>query len=453
MDRSHGAVTRRTVGRWVGGLLAAGAAGGALAACNPSGQAGSPGAGSTLSQSGEITWQIADNGQVDGQAWFDKTFIPAFTKDRPDVKINMLYVTWQEHGAKRDTLFAAGQGADLLQSGAGLAHAYRKLVVPLDDRLRRWKEWGDYFPSTLATSTWQDKHYGVPARVDARGMVYRKDLFDQQGLKLPETWDEMRQAAIALTRKEGGDVAVVGFDPNDWDDKQFGSQRYIPVAWQNGAEIVSPDNRKATFNSTEGIDALKYWNDLFTQIAPLEAKLPAAPPRASRLAGGTAAAMLVGQWIQADAVQVLPEALPNLVVRPPLKQRKQQINLFTNWFGLGSQSKFPDLSWDVLMAFNRSENLLEYARLVTSTLPRKGLPDSQYSSDPRYQIKTWTEIVEKYSRPNPLIVTQSGTDAGGVMSLAMRNVREGKQSPKQALDEAAKLWQEYLDGGAREFGL
>jgi hypothetical protein len=52
-----------------------------------------------------------------------------------------------------------------------------------------------------------------------------------------------------------------------------------------------------------------------------------------------------------------------------------------------------------------------------------------------------------------LTVTQSGTDAGGVMSLAMRNVREGKQSPKQALDEAAKLWQEYLDGGAREFGL
>jgi ABC-type glycerol-3-phosphate transport system substrate-binding protein len=141
------------------------------------------------------------------------------------------------------------------------------------------------------------------------------------------------------------------------------------------------------------------------------------------------------------------------VVRPPLKQRKQQINLFTNWFGLGSQSKFPDLTWDLMLYFNRGESLLEYARLVASTLPRKGLPDSQYTSDPRYQIKTWTEIVEKYARPNPLTVTQSGTDAGGVMSLAMRNVREGKQSPKQALDEAAKLWQEYLDGGAREFGL
>jgi ABC-type glycerol-3-phosphate transport system substrate-binding protein len=120
---------------------------------------------------------------------------------------------------------------------------------------------------------------------------------------------------------------------------------------------------------------------------------------------------------------------------------------------VGVQSKYPDLAWELMLYLNRSENLLEYARLVASTLPRKGLPDSKYTSDPRYQIKTWSEIVEKYARPNPLTVTQSGSDAGGVMSLAMRNVREGKQSPKQALDEAAKLWQDYLDGGAREFGL
>ena len=35
----------------------------------------------------------------------------------------------------------------------------------------------------------------------------------------------------------------------------------------------------------------------------------------------------------------------------------------------------------------------------------------------------------------------------------MRAVREGKQSPKEALDEAARLVQESLDGGAREVGL
>ena len=160
-----------------------------------------------------------------GQAWLEQTLIPGFLKDRPRAQVNLLYVTWTEHGPKRDTLFAAGQGPDVLQSGAGQAHAFRRLVVSLDDRLRRWKEWGDYFPTTLATSTWKDKPYGIPARIDARAMVYRQDLFQKQGLKLPETWDELRQAATALTRREGGELAQLGYDPFDWDGANGGSWR------------------------------------------------------------------------------------------------------------------------------------------------------------------------------------------------------------------------------------
>jgi multiple sugar transport system substrate-binding protein len=446
-----GSSTRRTLmGRAARGTgaLAAGAAAAAPAACGPVGQPPPDSA----TQAGELTWQIADYGGTAGQAWFEQTLIPSFIKDRPKVQVNMLYVTWTEHGPKRDTLYAAGQGPDVLQSGAGQAHAFRKLVLPLEDRLRRWKEWADYYPTTLATSTWKDTPYGIPARIDARAMVYRQDLFQKQGLKLPETWDEFRQAATVLTHREGGELVQLGYDPSDWDGAN-GSQRFVPRVWQNGGEIVSEDGRKPLFNSTEGIDALRFHTELFNTIAPLEARLPTPPTGASRLAGGTAAAQLAGQWIQAAAIQVVPDAVAHLVVRPPLRQRRQQVNVFSNWFGLGAQSKHPDLAWDLLMHFNRADNLLEYLRLNVSTLPRKGLPETQYTSDPRYQIKTWAEVLEKYTRPNPLIVNQSGTDPYAALTAAMKAVREGRESPKQALDDAARLWQEALDGGAREFGL
>ena len=74
-------------------------------------------------------------------------------------------------------------------------------------------------------------------------------------------------------------------------------------------------------------------------------------------------------------------------------------------------------------------------------------------TDPRYQLKTWSEILDKYSRPYPLFVSQTGTDPNALLSAAMRAVREGKQSAKDALDETARQWQESLDGGAREVGL
>jgi ABC-type glycerol-3-phosphate transport system substrate-binding protein len=154
-----------------------------------------------------------------------------------------------------------------------------------------------------------------------------------------------------------------------------------------------------------------------------------------------------------QAIQAVPDAVSQIVVKPPLKQKRAQTNLFSNWYGLGSQSKRPDLAWDLLMFFNQGDNLVEYLRLNVSTPPRKGLPETGYLTDPRYQVKTWQEILDKYSRPYPLFVAQTGTDPNGAVSTAMRNVREGKQSPKEALDEAARLFQESLDGGAREVGL
>ena len=440
-------VTRR---RFVYQAVQGGAAlaGVGLAACAPS---AAP-AAQTSAQQGEVSWMIADYGSNAGQQWFDQTLVPAYLKDRPKAKVNMLFTSWGDLGQKRDTLYAAGQGPDLIQSGAGQSYAYRKLVVPIDDRVKRWKQWGDYYPSTLATSTWKDKPYGVPARIDARSMVYRQDLFQKQGLKLPETWDEMRQTAVVLTKNEGGTLSQVGFDPSDWDGTG-GYQRFAPFVWQNGGEIVSADGRKALLNSPEAVDALRYWTDLFNQIAPLSIQLPAAPPNASRVAGGTAAAILAGQWIQQGAIQAVPEAVSQIVVKPPLNQKRAQTNVFSNWYGLGSQSKSLDLSWDLLMFFNRGENLIEYLRLNVSTLPRKGLLDAGYTTDSRYQLKTWSEVLDKYARPSPLFVSQTGTDPNGLLSAAMKAVREGKQGPKEALDETARQWQESLDGGAREVGL
>src|SRR5262249_61768353 len=102
---------------------------------------------------------------------------------------------------------------------------------------------------------------------------------------------------------------------------------------------------------------------------------------------------------------------------------------------------------------NQADNLLEYLRLNVSTLPRKNLPETKYTSDPAYQIKTWGEVLEKYSRPSPLFVAQSGTDPNAALTAAMKAVRKGEQSPKQALDEATRIWQDSLDAGAKEFGL
>ncbi len=416
-----------------------------LASCTTAGnQRGGAGAATPAAreQGGELTWIICDhNTQV--QAWLEQTFLPAFRQQRPVVTVSMLYASWgNDFDTKRDTLYAAGNGPDLVQSGAVMVvnYALKGMTIPLDDRLKRWKDWSDYYPVTQETMRFRDKQYGIPSRIDARAMIYRKDLFERQGLALPETWNKMRQAAVALTRRDGDQLAVAGYSPTP-----FGNQQFFPIVWQNGGEVLTPDGRHPTFNSPEGVDALRFWADLLNAIAPPDVKLAPVPSGLSGLAVGTVAAQLAGGGVLTGALQGAPDAVPLLVVHPPLQQKRRLVNVFNNWFGLGSQSKHPDLAWELLVSFNAPENLLEYDRLLGAPAPRKSLRDKGYMADPALQMKTWTEVIEQYARPQPLVPNYA--DCWAAIDGAMADVRAGKQSPKQALDDAARQWQLLLDQG------
>lgn len=136
------------------------------------------------------------------------------------------------------------------------------------------------------------------------------------------------------------------------------------------------------------------------------------------------------------------------MVRPPLKQKRQQVNVFNNWLALGTQSKVPDLSWSLMQHFFGPEHLLKYSELLAATVPRKSLATTGYMNEPHFQMKAWVEVVEKYARPQPL-VPGLPADFWKVIDSAINDVIVGKQSPKQALDDAARQWQVLLDEGYR----
>lgn len=401
-----------------------------------------PGADPKKELVGEVTWLIAD-WNVETERWFTASFIPAFRQLHPKVQVTMIPAEWgSDLNSKRTTFYASGTGSDLVQAGAAMVvlYALDRLVLPLNDRLVKWKDWGDYYPVTQQTNRFRDQQYGIPSRIDARAMLYRQDFFVRKGLQLPKTWDDMRTAAIALTERSDTDLIRLGYNVQG-----FNHEKLFAAIWQNSGEILSSDGRKPTFNSAAGVDALQYWNDLFNVVAPANAKLPERPERGNGIAAGTWAADLEPIGVLDDAVKRMIEVLPHIVVRSPLKRTKILVNSFNNWFGIGTQSKLPDVAWDLLTDFNQSTNLLEYNRTFTGIVPRKSLRASGHMADPRYQMTVWLEVVEKYARPQPLV--PNFADCWAAINNAIGAVRSGKQTPKDALDSAARQWQLLLDKG------
>ncbi|MCX6089946.1 MAG: extracellular solute-binding protein, partial [Candidatus Atribacteria bacterium] len=79
-------------------------------------------------------------------------------------------------------------------------------VIPLDDYISKTDPTilalDDHLPGLMQEQAIYDgKTFGMPYISAAMGLIYRKDLFDEYGVKLPNTWDELIEVCKAIQLK------------------------------------------------------------------------------------------------------------------------------------------------------------------------------------------------------------------------------------------------------------
>ena len=92
------------------------------------------------------------------------------------------------------------------------------------------------FPQTLLTdvSSWDGVLYRIPWGNDTEIFMYRTDWFEEAGLEIPTTWDELIEAAKALTTEEHWGLAlsaknngVLGNDIQHWTNQAGGAINHL----------------------------------------------------------------------------------------------------------------------------------------------------------------------------------------------------------------------------------
>lgn len=88
------------------------------------------------------------------------------------------------------------------------------------------------FPLTLLTdvSSWDGVLYRIPWGNDTEIFMYRKDWFEEAGLAIPTTWDELLETARALTTEDrwgmalcGKNNGILGNDIQHWTNQAGGA--------------------------------------------------------------------------------------------------------------------------------------------------------------------------------------------------------------------------------------
>ena len=111
-------------------------------------------------------------------------------------------------------------------------------LLPLGDVIKGI-DLADFVPTTLASGRYKGKQYAMPVDPNVQVFIYRKDLFQQHNLGVPDTWDDVLRDAQTLNdpaKEMAGVVTTAG------SDQQTGLYMLLLI-WSYGGDVLGPDGR------------------------------------------------------------------------------------------------------------------------------------------------------------------------------------------------------------------
>ena len=366
------------------------------------------------------------------QQLFNEELVPAFEAANPDVAVNVQYLDWRVFTEKLIAAHAGGVLPDVYEAGAEYVAplATRGMALDIDSYIASWSDRDDFYDSAWSTVTYQGKTYGVPMLSAPQTLLYRKDMLQSSGVDgAPASWDDLEQAAMKATRRDGDKFTVSGFNARPiW-------QQYMWFLFQNGGDVFSADGH-VVVNSPEAVEALDYFSRLFNQDKVASRSSIAAPTaNVGAMAANLVAMQLGNQLTVRDFRENNPSQAGNLVVADPIGKKQQVTTNWTDWLAISKQSKHADAAWKFIQYLADKDNLLKYNQTMYFIPPRKSLRTAGYMADP--QLQQFVTIMEKYGRSittNPAALEVYQT----IMQNAVDDAVYQKKTSKQALDDAAR---------------
>lgn len=99
----------------------------------------------------------------------------------------------------------------VMSGGAYLVDIFKNMT-PLDSYIKKNNFGRDYINGLLEKANkYNGKTVGIPYGVDSYGIVYRKDLFEKYGIKLPSKWSDYDDMLKELKAKLPSDIAAYTF--------------------------------------------------------------------------------------------------------------------------------------------------------------------------------------------------------------------------------------------------
>jgi len=191
-----------------------------------------------------------------------------FTKANPDIKLN--WVTLEENTLRQKVttdIATKGGQFDVLTIGTYEVPIWGKKgwLVPLDN-LGADYDVDDLLPAIRSGLTVDGKLYAAPFYGESSMVMYRKDLMEKAGLKMPDapTWDFIKDAADKMTDKASETYGICLRGKAGWGE----NMAFLTATANSFGASWFDDKWNAQFNSPEWKKTLDFYVPLLQKDGP-----------------------------------------------------------------------------------------------------------------------------------------------------------------------------------------
>ena len=280
---------------------------------------------------------------------------------------------------------------------------------------------------------------GFPIRGHVQLMFYRKDIFNQLGLKAPATWNDMVEAGKVIQSKTNMSGVAMYYGKTGGQNLMI----WFNYLWGMGGDLLDAKGQPA-FNSPAGVAATQAYMDVML-------KHKAAPPASASfnetdavnsMAQGKSAMVPVWWWRYASLVDPKTSTLkPEQVAFAPLPSMPGKENTtYTNtWFyGINKNSKKKAAAMEFLTWLSDPEIersvLLDKSMYEVVAMQTKNLLDGDVNA--RYNgMHVFGAQALKGAKGTPLF--DQWPQVSDILEATISELAAGQKQVKPALDEAA----------------
>lgn len=417
--------------------------------------------GTTL---GTTAVSAADETSVSLWTWSPITrtaekMIDAFEKANPDITID--YTNYNYNPEYLQALSAASASDNLadivgLQPGS-LTQTYSDYLIDLSDYAKA--EWGDDWTSVydnvtqsqlqLGNKDGDDGHYILPIETQDIYVEYNKTLFEQLGLKVPTTYDELVE--VSKTLRDNGYAPLFFGGADGW---QHVNLLLMCTSQISDTLFDECQNGEKAWTCDEMKQAMTNYKKLFDDGVMQDGSLSSTSysDGTTLFLAGQAGMMLLGSWwAQEYTSEDVSDAVANwdydYFYLPALEEGlsdSKAIGGVDFGYGITKNCENPDLAWKALVSFATGEGAQEIANDMNNHL---SYPNIEPDTSAMVERDGLQNVVDEFNRSGKDIADGLVNQriAEPTIETAIQEAMQGLIGGTYSVDEATQHIQDAQD--------